>query len=107
MAGSAPVAAPVSTSSSAGTNASYLAPLSVLTTLFFMWGFLTCLNDTISARLRDTLSLSLTQAGLVQSAFFAAYFVMSLPSGAIVKRVGYKNGVIIGLIVAAAGCALF
>ncbi|MDB4981324.1 MAG: fucP [Myxococcales bacterium] len=105
---SAPVAAPATTSSSSsGANTSYLAPLSVLTSLFFMWGFLTCLNDVVSARLRETFDLSYFQTGLVQSAFFAAYFVMSLPSGAIVKRVGYKSGIIIGLLGVAAGCALF
>jgi FHS family L-fucose permease-like MFS transporter len=107
MAGSAPAAVPVRASSSAGANSNYLAPLSVLTSLFFMWGFLTCLNDVVSARLKDTFDLTLFQTGLVQSAFFAAYFVMSLPAGAIVKRVGYKSGIIIGLLGAAAGCALF
>jgi FHS family L-fucose permease-like MFS transporter len=107
MAGSAPVAAPVTVAPSAGTNKSYLAPLSVLTSLFFMWGFLTCLNDIISSRLKETFSLSYFQTGLVQTAFFAAYFVMSLPSGAIVERVGYKNGIIIGLLGAALGCGLF
>jgi MFS transporter, FHS family, L-fucose permease len=107
MAGSAPVAAPVSTSSSAGTNTSYLAPLSVLTTLFFMWGFLTCLNDIIIPHLKGVFELNYTQAMMIQFAFFTAYFVVSLPAGAIVKKVGYKTGIIIGLLVAAGGCFLF
>ncbi|HEX4403734.1 MAG TPA: L-fucose:H+ symporter permease [Polyangia bacterium] len=107
MAGSAPVAAPVSTSSSAGTNASYLAPLSVLTSLFFMWGFLTCLNDIIIPHLKSVFELNYTQAMMIQFAFFTAYFVVSLPAGAIVKKVGYKTGIIIGLLVAALGCFLF
>src|SRR5580692_2090223 len=76
MAGSAPVAAPVSTSSSAGTNTSYLAPLSVLTTLFFMWGFLTCLNDIIIPHLKAVFELNYAQAMMIQFAFFTAYFVM-------------------------------
>ncbi len=107
MAGSAPVAAPVSTSSSAGTNTSYLAPLSVLTSLFFMWGFLTCLNDIIIPHLKSVFELNYTQAMMIQFAFFTAYFVVSLPAGALVKKVGYKTGIIIGLLVAALGCFLF
>jgi FHS family L-fucose permease-like MFS transporter len=107
MAGSAPVAAPVVRSSSEGTNTNYLAPLSVLTTLFFMWGFLTCLNDIIIPHLKGIFELNYAQAMMIQFAFFAAYFFMSLPSGAIVKKVGYKTGIIIGLLVAAFGCFLF
>jgi FHS family L-fucose permease-like MFS transporter len=107
MAGSAPLAAPAATSSSAGTNTSYLAPLSVLTTLFFMWGFLTCLNDIIIPHLKGVFELNYAQAMMIQFAFFTAYFVVSLPSGAIVKKVGYKTGIIIGLLVAACGCLLF
>jgi FHS family L-fucose permease-like MFS transporter len=107
MAGSAPVAAPVVRSSSEGMNTNYLAPLSVLTTLFFMWGFLTCLNDIIIPHLKGIFELNYAQAMMIQFAFFAAYFVMSLPSGAIVKKVGYKTGIIIGLLVAAGGCFLF
>ena len=107
MAGSAPVAAPVVRSSSAGTNTSYLAPLSVLTTLFFMWGFLTCLNDIIIPHLKGIFELNYAQAMMIQFAFFTAYFVVSLPAGAIVKKVGYKTGIIIGLLGAACGCLLF
>ena len=107
MAGPAPLAAPAATSSTAGTNTSYLAPLSVLTTLFFMWGFLTCLNDIIIPHLKAVFELNYAQAMMIQFAFFTAYFVVSLPAGAIVKRVGYKTGIIIGLLVAALGCFLF
>jgi FHS family L-fucose permease-like MFS transporter len=85
----------------------YLAPLAVLTSLFFMWGFLTCLNDILSPHLKALFELNYFQIGLVQTAFFAAYFVMSLPSGWIVKRLGYKPGIIIGLAGAALGCVLF
>jgi FHS family L-fucose permease-like MFS transporter len=107
MAGSAPAAATVKTSSSAGTNTNYLAPLAVLTTLFFMWGFLTCLNDALIPHLKGVFQLNYAKAMLVQFAFFTAYFVVSLPAGALVKRVGYKPGIIIGLTVAAVGCLLF
>ncbi|HVU50527.1 MAG TPA: L-fucose:H+ symporter permease [Polyangia bacterium] len=107
MAGSAPAAATATRSSSAGTNTNYLAPLSVLTTLFFMWGFLTSLNDILSPHLKQVFELSHLQAQFVQTAFFAAYFVMSVPSGSIVKKIGYKSGIIVGLLGAAAGCVLF
>jgi FHS family L-fucose permease-like MFS transporter len=106
MAGSAPLAAPVR-SSSADANASYFAPLSVLTSLFFMWGFLTCLNDIIIPHLKGVFELNYAQAMMIQFAFFTAYFVVSLPAGSIVKRVGYKGGIIIGLLIAAVGCFLF
>jgi FHS family L-fucose permease-like MFS transporter len=108
MAGSAPpVAVPSTSASSAGTNTNYLAPLSVLTTLFFMWGFLTCLNDIIIPHLKAVFELNYVQAMMIQFAFFTAYFVMSLPSGFIVKKLGYKPGIIIGLLTAAVGCLMF
>jgi len=86
---------------------SYTAPLAVLTTLFFMWGFITCLNDIIIPHLKAVFDLNYAQAMLIQFAFFTAYFVMSLPSGLIVNKLGYKNGIIIGLITAGVGCLLF
>jgi FHS family L-fucose permease-like MFS transporter len=107
MAGSAPAAATATTSSPAGTNTNYLAPLSVLTTLFFMWGFLTCLNDIIIPHLKAVFDLNYAQAMMIQFAFFTAYFVVSLPSGLVVKKIGYKGGIIVGLLVAAIGCLLF
>src|SRR5215831_10609923 len=107
MAGSAPVAVSPPSASTVGKNANYLAPLSVLTTLFFMWGFLTCLNDIIIPHLKAVFELNYAQAMMIQFAFFTAYFVMSLPSGVIVNKLGYKNGIIIGLGGAAVGCLLF
>jgi FHS family L-fucose permease-like MFS transporter len=90
-----------------GTDTNYTAPLAVLTTLFFMWGFLTCLNDIIIPHLKAVFELNYAKAMLIQFAFFTAYFVMSLPSGKIVTRLGYKTGIIIGLGGAALGCLLF
>jgi FHS family L-fucose permease-like MFS transporter len=84
-----------------------MAPLAVLTTLFFMWGFITCLNDIIIPHLKAVFDLNYAQAMLIQFAFFTAYFVVSLPSGLIVNKLGYKNGIIIGLVTAGAGCLLF
>lgn len=92
---------------SSGDERRYLAPLAVLTSLFFMWGFLTCMNDIIIPHLKAVFELGYAQAMMIQFAFFAAYFVMSLPSGALVKRLGYKPGIVVGLLVAAVGCSMF
>jgi FHS family L-fucose permease-like MFS transporter len=85
----------------------YTAALVVLTTLFFMWGLITSLNDILIPHLKAAFALSYTQAMLIQFCFFGAYFVASLPSGYLVKRVGYKRGIIAGLAAAGAGCLLF
>jgi FHS family L-fucose permease-like MFS transporter len=81
--------------------------LSILTSLFFMWGFLTCLNDILLPHLKGAFSLSNFEAALIQSCFFAAYLFVSLPAGSFVKRVGYQRGIVVGLVVAGCGCALF
>lgn len=86
---------------------SYLGPLIALTSLFFMWGLITSLNDILIPHLKAVFTLSYVQATLVQFAFFGAYFVMSLPSGWLVERVGYRFGIITGLAIAGVGCLLF
>lgn len=91
--------------SSSGQN--YTVPLVWLTTLFFMWGFLTCLNDILIPHLKNVFNLNYTQAMLIQFCFFGAYFVVSIPAGLLVKKVGYKTGIVIGLLVASLGCFLF
>jgi MFS transporter, FHS family, L-fucose permease len=85
----------------------YTPALTVLTSLFFMWGFLTCLNDILIPHLKAVFSLNYTEAMLIQFSFFAAYFIVSLPSGIIVEKIGYKRGIIIGLITAGIGCLVF
>jgi FHS family L-fucose permease-like MFS transporter len=85
----------------------YLGALGVLTSLFFMWGFLTSLNDILIPHLKAVFTLNYAQVMLVQFCFFAAYFVMSMPSGYLVERLNYKVGIIIGLGVAGSGCLLF
>ena len=85
----------------------YTSALAVLTSLFFMWGFITCLNDIIIPHLKLMFELNYAQAMLIQFSFFTAYFVASIPSGWLVERFGYKRGIIIGLLTAATGCALF
>lgn len=88
-------------------DASYRGSLSILTTLFFIWGFITCLNDILIPHLKAVFTLSYTQAMLIQFCFFAAYFVMSVPSGYLVEKLGYKNGIVVGLLIAGLGCLLF
>lgn len=78
-----------------------------LTSLFFMWGFLTCLNDILIPHLKSVFDLNYTQAMLVQFCFFGAYFIVSIPGGMLVKKVGYKAGIVIGLTIAALGCLMF
>jgi FHS family L-fucose permease-like MFS transporter len=95
------------TAAPSGTRSKYMAPLVVLSSLFFIWGFLTCLNDIIIPHLKAVFELNYAQAMMIQFAFFTAYFVISLPSGLIVNKVGYKNGIIIGLLTAGLGCFMF
>ena len=90
-----------------GENKNYTFALSVLTSLFFMWGFITCLNDILIPHLKAVFTLNYTQAMLIQFCFFTAYFVMSLPSGYIVEKIGYKKGIVLGLIIAGIGCLMF
>ncbi|HEX5046876.1 MAG TPA: sugar MFS transporter [Gammaproteobacteria bacterium] len=86
---------------------SYLGSLTALTSLFFMWGLITSLNDILVPHLKSAFTLSYVQATLIQFAFFGAYFVMSLPAGWLVEKLGYKLGIIIGLAIAGIGCLLF
>lgn len=86
---------------------SYTVPFIIVTSLFFLWGFLTVLVDSLIPRLREIFELSYFQAGLVQFAFFGAYFLLSIPAGQILSRIGYKRGIVLGLGVMAMACLLF
>ena len=81
--------------------------LIIVTVLFFMWGLLTSLNDVLIPHLRSIYTLTYVQAMLVQFCFFGAYAIVSMPAGALIKRIGYQRGVVAGLLIAAAGCAMF
>ena len=72
-----------------------------------MWGFITVLVDALIPRLKDVFELTYLQAGLVQFAWFTAYGIISIPGGRLIKRLGYKNGILIGLSLAAIGCLIF
>ena len=81
--------------------------LSVLNLLFFMMGFITCLNDILIPYLKLIFTLNYTQVMLINTCFFGAYFVMSIPAGSLVERLGYKKGMILGFVLAAVGAFLF
>lgn len=85
----------------------YRFALGSLTTLFFLWGFITCLNDILIPHLKAVFDLSYGQAMLIQFCFFSAYFLVSIPASKIVEKYGFQKGIVIGLLVAAVGCAMF
>ncbi len=88
-------------------TANYKPALILLTSLFFMWGFITCLNDILIPHLKALFELNYTMIMLIQFTFFGAYFLMSLPAGLIVGKVGYKNGIILGLVITGIGALMF
>src|SRR5215471_7754399 len=89
------------------TEPSYTRPLAIVTTLFFMWGFLTSLNDILVPHLKSIFDLSYARVMLVQFAFFSAYFLFSLPWSRFVNRVGYQRTMVVGLLMMACGALLF
>ena len=86
---------------------SYSFAFSVLVSLFFFWGFITCLNDILIPHLKAEFDLSYFEATLIQFCFFTAYLLVSIPAGNMVSRIGYKNGIVTGLFVTSVGCLLF
>src|ERR1700756_860282 len=99
----------VSTTTSTGYGAQKtdIRAMSIATMLFFMWGFLTCLNDILIPHLKGIFDLNYAQAMLVQFCFFSSYFIFALPAGKLVEWRGYKGTMVIGLLVMAAGAFLF
>jgi MFS transporter, FHS family, L-fucose permease len=95
------------TTSAPGTGQSYGAPLATVTTLFFMWGFLTCLNDILVPHLKSIFDLSYAKVMLIQFAFFGAYFVFSIPSAKIIDWIGYQRSMVVGLLTMGLGAFLF
>ena len=88
-------------------NKTYINAFVLVTSLFFTWGFLTVLVDSPISRFREIFTLSYFESGLVQFAFFGAYFLLSIPAGFILTRIGYQKGIILGLTTMAVGCFLF
>ncbi len=83
------------------------AALAVVTSLFFMWGFVTVLNDVLVPHLKSIFDLRYAKASLIQSSFFLAYFLFSLPAAKLIDRAGYKRTMVIGVVVMGIGALLF
>ena len=88
-------------------NKNYTTAFIFLTSLFFLWGFITVLVDPLIPRLKEVFELSNFQSGLIQLSFFGAYFLLSVPTGFILTKIGYKRGIVLGLAVMGLGCLLF
>jgi len=89
------------------TKTTYRTAFIFLTLLFFLWGFLTVIVDSLIPRLKEVFELSYFQAGMVQFAFFGAYFLLSIPASFILSKIGYKKGIVLGILMMAGGCLLF
>lgn len=85
----------------------YLFPFILVTSLFFLWGFAHALLDVLNAHFQEILQISKARSALVQFALYGGYFVMGIPAGLIIKRYGYKKGIVFGLLVFAIGAFLF
>src|SRR5437868_10327665 len=96
----------VPTASATPQTTNYRA-MAMVTTLFFMWGFLTCLNDILVPHLKSIFDLNYAEVMLVQFCFFSAYFVFSIPSGKIIERIGYQKMMVGGLLTMGLGALLF
>jgi FHS family L-fucose permease-like MFS transporter len=88
-------------------EANYNGPLAIVTSLFFMWGFLTCLNDILVPHLKSIFDLSYARVMLIQFAFFGAYFIFSIPSAKIIDWIGYQRSMVLGLLMMGLGAFLF
>src|SRR5258707_1673008 len=90
-----------------GTGESYKSALMIITTLFFMWGSLTSLNDVLIPYAQHVFKLKLAASMLIQTAFFSAYFVFSIPASKIIDWVGYKKAIVVGLLTMVVSCLCF
>jgi FHS family L-fucose permease-like MFS transporter len=84
----------------------YHAALNLLASLFFMWGFITVINNILLPHLKSVFELDYTKTTLIESVWFVAYFVASLPAAKLIERVGYKKAIVIGLVIMAGGSIL-
>ena len=84
---------------------SYTAALTLLASLFFMWGFITVINGTLLPHLRSVFDLSYFEATLIESVWFIAYFFASIPSAKLIERIGYQKSLVTGLLIMAVGSA--
>jgi len=85
----------------------YVGPLAILTTLFFMWGSLTSLNDVLIPYVQHVFKIRLAASMLIQTAFFSAYFIFSIPASKIIDWIGYKKAIVVGLFTMVVACLAF
>lgn len=114
MAGSGVSIETASNNAQQNNKQSYKGPFAIMTTLFFMWGFMTVWNDILIPRFKEAFTLNYFEAMLVQFAFFGAYFIgsliyflISVTTGDPIAKIGYKNSIVISLLISALGSALF
>ncbi len=93
--------------SATGAGTSNGGAMAIVTTLFFMWGFVTCLNDILIPHLKAIFDLNYAESMFVQFAFFSGYFVFAVPSGKVIEWIGYKRTMVAGLLTMAVGALLF
>src|ERR1700690_871215 len=87
--------------------AGQLLPFILVTVLFFLWGIPNNLNDVLIRQFMKSFAINRIEAGLVQSAFYMGYFLLAMPAALLMRKVGYKPGFVIGLLLFASGCFLF
>src|SRR5712692_11745307 len=103
-----PASAPVSQSRSVPvTERRFLVPFVLVTSLFFLWALGVNLNDILIPHLKKAFGLSDFRSSLIQTAFFGGYFLAALPAGWLMEKIGYKRGILVGLIICATGALLF
>src|SRR5579863_3732429 len=84
-----------------------MLPFVLVTVLFFLWGVPNNLNDILISQFMKSFQINRLQAGLVQSAFYMGYFLLAIPAAQLMRRAGYKAGILVGLILYGSGCILF
>lgn len=108
MAGGTPLTGAKFTAAAGDNNGNkYLFPLILVTCLFFLWGFAYGLLDSLNKHFQEVLNITKLRSTLLQAAYFGGYFLMALPAGAIMKKFGYKKGIMLGLLLYATGAFLF
>ncbi|KQW90350.1 MFS transporter [Massilia sp. Root418] len=100
------VSASTSSIGQAPATASYKSAMSLLASLFFTWGFITVINNTLLPHLRSVFELNYTQTTLIESVWFIAYFVASIPAARLIERIGYKKSLVVGLSIMALGALM-
>src|SRR5688500_9542638 len=88
-------------------NRRYLSAIILVTSLFFLWGFAYGLLDVLNKHFQEELNVDKQRSMLLQGAYFGAYFLMALPAGFLINKIGYRKGIIVGLLLYAIGALLF